>query len=252
MEGAREWGPGWRKGRTARARLNVSLLTSARPLPPASGRIHIQSHHYQVHHRGFPVPAQAVPFAFGDAQQLVLHDGELKPLQRAITDSGASELWAHSMRRYGPNGEGISVVPDSITRRVLVPMEEAVASQVEAEAAAYEAELAAAQSQGGAPVEGADDRSEGDGVLEIDEEDLDAMELPQLGFEELGQYCNDLAFSKDMIGEEHAVFEYEVQACSARGRVRGRVHAVATRRSMRANRLVIASPAMSHWVRPSP
>jgi len=42
-----------------------------------------------------------VPFAFSDAQQLVLHDGELKPLQRAVADSGADEVWAHSVRRYG-------------------------------------------------------------------------------------------------------------------------------------------------------
>jgi len=147
----------------------------------------------------------------------VLHDGELKPLQRAISDSGAHGVWGHSVRRYGPSGEGVSVVPDSVTRRVLVPLEQAVAADVEAEVAAYEAERAAERDAAGpafeldgdpAEVDGDLDEMDGDAV-EIDEEELAAMAVPEPGFEELGQYCNDLAFDKGMLATDAGSFEYE-------------------------------------------
>jgi hypothetical protein len=155
----------------------------------------------------------------------VLHDGELKPLQRAISDSGAHGVWGHSVRRYGPNGEGVSVVPDSVTRRVLVPLEQAVAADVEAEVAANEAERvaernAAAAEVGGDPAEMDGDLSEMEGdlsemdgdVIEMDEEELAAMAAPEPGLEELGQYCNDLAFDKAMLATSAGSFEYEVRA----------------------------------------
>lgn len=165
----------------------------------------------------------------------MLHDGELKPLQRAISDSGAHGVWGHSVRRYGPSGEGVSVVPDSVTRRVLVPLEQAVAADVEAEVAAYEAERAAEHDAAGpasemdgdpAEVDGDLDEMDGDAV-EIDEEELAAMAVPEPGFEELGQYCNDLAFDKGMLATDAGSFEYEVRARArpSRWRIRKYNHA---------------------------
>jgi hypothetical protein len=66
----------------------------------------------------------AVPFAFNDAQQLILWDDELQPLQAAVASSGADELYAHRMLRYGPRGLGIMVSIDSeVSDRILIPMD---------------------------------------------------------------------------------------------------------------------------------
>jgi hypothetical protein len=105
---------------------------------------------------------------------------------------------------------------------VLVPLEQAVAADVEAEVAAYEAERAserdaAATEVGRCSVDVDVDRdlAEVDAdQLEIDEEELEAMDAPEPGFEELGQYCNDLAFDRGMLATDAGSFEYEVRACS--------------------------------------
>lgn len=71
------------------------------------------------------VPAgatKAVPFTFSDAQQLVLWDGELQPLQAAMSSTGADELFAHRVMRYGPNGLGVMVSADpEVSDRILIP-----------------------------------------------------------------------------------------------------------------------------------
>uniref|UniRef100_A0A7S3T441 Uncharacterized protein n=1 Tax=Emiliania huxleyi TaxID=2903 RepID=A0A7S3T441_EMIHU len=109
---------------------------------------------------------KAVPFAFGDAQKLVLLAGELMPLQRAIAGSGASSLHGHAVRRYGPGDAGVSVVPDSLTQRILVP-------------------------RPGAPP------------------------ASELGRGSLGQFANDLAFERGLLGRRHAALEYETASAAS-------------------------------------
>lgn len=66
---------------------------------------------------------KAVPFSFADAQQLVMWQGELQPLQACVIQSRASALFGHTVHRYGPNGAGVMVNPDNEwTTRMLVPM----------------------------------------------------------------------------------------------------------------------------------
>ena len=74
--------------------------------------------------------------------------------------------------RYGPNGEGVSVVPDTVTRRVLVPRGEAAAA---ADADADNAAGSAVDWSAAAEVP------------------------PPPGFDELGQFANDLAFAPSML-----------------------------------------------------
>lgn len=65
---------------------------------------------------------KAVPFHFPDAQMLVMYNNELRPLQAAIAESKASQMYGHTVRRYGHNQIGVMVTPDgATTRRFLVP-----------------------------------------------------------------------------------------------------------------------------------
>ena len=65
---------------------------------------------------------KAVPFAFTDAQRLVMWGGELRPLQAAVAESGATGLFGHKVLRYGPNGIGVMVsIDEGTTERILVP-----------------------------------------------------------------------------------------------------------------------------------
>ena len=68
---------------------------------------------------------KAVPFAFSDAQMLVMWKGELRPLQAAVTESGATKVFGHKVQRYGPGGVAVMVTLDeTVTQRILVPNEE--------------------------------------------------------------------------------------------------------------------------------
>ena len=88
------------------------------------------------------------------------------PLQRAIAGSGASSLHGHAVRRYGPGDAGVSVVPDSLTQRILVP-------------------------RPGAPP------------------------ASELGRGSLGQFANDLAFERGLLGRRHAALEYETASAAS-------------------------------------
>ena len=68
---------------------------------------------------------KAVPFAFSDAQRLVMWRGELRPLQAAVAESGATSILGHKLQRYGPNGMAVMVsIDEAFTERILVPDEE--------------------------------------------------------------------------------------------------------------------------------
>jgi hypothetical protein len=65
---------------------------------------------------------KAVPFAFTDAQRLVMWQGELRPLQAVISGSDAESVLGHKLQRYGPGGIGVMVTLDEgFTERILVP-----------------------------------------------------------------------------------------------------------------------------------
>lgn len=51
----------------------------------------------------------AVPFAFTDLEQLVLHDGDLAPLERPLRAAADSTLYGHRVLRYGPNDSGLMI-----------------------------------------------------------------------------------------------------------------------------------------------
>ena len=54
----------------------------------------------------------AVPFEFTGVEQLVLHEGELAPLERPLRARGDSGLFAHKVVRYGMGGLLVSNRPD--------------------------------------------------------------------------------------------------------------------------------------------
>ena len=52
-----------------------------------------------------------MPFEFADAQGLVLHDGELLPLERLLREQPDAGLYAHRVLRYGLGGLLVSNAP---------------------------------------------------------------------------------------------------------------------------------------------